>query len=63
MSEGVGLVLLVPLLSIATAANGGAGRLYDAVLRVLDLAGAQTRAGAAVAAASAFLSRSWCYGP
>lgn len=42
--ESVGLVLLVPLLSIVTAADhGGSERIQQAVLRYLDVAGAQTR--------------------
>jgi ATP-binding cassette, subfamily C, bacterial len=42
--ESVGLVLLVPLISIVTAVdNSGVGRIQQAVLHYLDLAGAQTR--------------------
>lgn len=42
--ESVGLVLLVPLLSIVTAVDHtGSGRIHQAVLHSLDLAGAQTR--------------------
>jgi ATP-binding cassette, subfamily C, bacterial len=41
--ESVGLVLLVPLLSIVTAANDTPGWIHHAVFHVLDVAGAQTR--------------------
>ncbi len=41
--ESVGLVLLVPLLSIVTAANDLPGWTREAVLPILDFAGAQTR--------------------
>jgi ATP-binding cassette subfamily C protein len=41
--ESVGLVLLVPLLSIVTATNDSPGWTRRAVLPILDFAGAQTR--------------------
>ncbi len=41
--EGVGLVLLVPLLSIVTSSDAAPGRLHKTVVHMLDLAGAQTR--------------------
>ena len=41
--ESVGLVLLVPLLSIVTASGGSPAWIHRAVLRVLDLTGAHTR--------------------
>jgi len=42
--ESVGLVLLVPLLSIVTAADRtSSGRIQQTILHYLDLAGAQTR--------------------
>jgi len=43
MSESVGLLLLVPLISIVTATSDSAGRFHVAVLHMLALAGAQTR--------------------
>lgn len=43
ISESVGLILLVPLISIVTASNDSAGRFHDAALQMLALAGAQTR--------------------
>jgi ATP-binding cassette subfamily C protein len=41
--ESVGLVLLVPLLSIVTATNESPGWIHKSALRILDLAGAETR--------------------
>ena len=41
--EGVGLVLLVPLLSLVTAADTTSGWIYKTVAHGLDLAGAQSR--------------------
>jgi len=41
--ESVGLVLLVPLLSIVTASGGTPGWIHKAAVRILDLAGAQSR--------------------
>lgn len=41
--EGVGLVLLVPLLSIVTAANDDSGWIKKTAARLLDAAGAETR--------------------
>lgn len=41
--ESVGLVLLVPLLSIVTAADTRGGRLVELATRALDLVGAETR--------------------
>ena len=42
-SESIGLILLVPLISIVTTGNDSAGRFHDAALRMLTSAGAQTR--------------------
>jgi ATP-binding cassette, subfamily C, bacterial len=41
--ESVGLVLLVPLLSIVTASGGTPGWIHKSAVRILDLAGAQSR--------------------
>jgi ATP-binding cassette, subfamily C, bacterial len=41
--EGIGLLLLVPLLSIVTAADAGAGWTHRVVAQALDAIGAQTR--------------------
>jgi len=41
--EGIGLLLLVPLLSIVTAADAGAGWTHRFVAQALDAIGAQTR--------------------
>ena len=41
--EGVGLVLLVPLLSIVTASGGTPGWIQRAALRILGMTGAQSR--------------------
>jgi ABC-type multidrug transport system fused ATPase/permease subunit len=41
--ESVGLVLLVPLLSIVTATDDSPGWIHKTALRILDLAGAETR--------------------
>jgi len=41
--EGVGVVLLVPLLSIVTASSDDAGWIRHTAARVLDAAGAETR--------------------
>ena len=41
--EGVGLVLLVPLLAIVTSSDTNPGWIHQTVIRGLDLAGAQTR--------------------
>ena len=41
--EGVGLVLLVPLLSIVTSSDAMPGWIHKTVIHSLDLAGAQTR--------------------
>ena len=41
--ESVGLVLLVPLLSIVTATNDSPGWIHKSALRILDLTGAETR--------------------
>ncbi len=41
--EGVGLVLLVPLLSIVTASNDNPGWIRHTAARILDAAGAETR--------------------
>src|SRR5229473_3565946 len=41
--EGIGLLLLVPLLSIVTAADAGAGWTHRFIAQALDLFGAQTR--------------------
>ncbi len=42
--ESVGLVLLVPLLSIVTATDNSPGWVHKTAFRFLDLAGAETRA-------------------
>jgi ATP-binding cassette subfamily C protein len=41
--DGIGLLLLVPLLSIVTAADAGAGWTHRFVAQALDAIGAQTR--------------------
>jgi len=41
--EGIGLLLLVPLLSIVTAADAGAGWTHRFIEQGLDIFGAQTR--------------------
>lgn len=43
MFEGVGLLLLVPLLSIVTASDGGSGRTHRWLAQGFEIAGAQTR--------------------
>ncbi len=43
MFEGVGLLLLVPLLSIVTASDGGSGRTQRWLAQGFEIAGAQTR--------------------
>jgi ATP-binding cassette, subfamily C, bacterial len=43
MSEGVGLLLLVPLLSIVTASDGGSGWTHRWLTQAFEIAGAQTR--------------------
>jgi ABC-type multidrug transport system fused ATPase/permease subunit len=43
MFESVGLVLLVPLLSIVTASGGAPGWIQRAALRILETTGAHTR--------------------
>jgi ATP-binding cassette, subfamily C, bacterial len=44
MFEGVGLLLLVPLLSIVTASDSGSGRTHRWLAQAFEIAGAQTRA-------------------
>ncbi len=41
--EGVGLLLLVPILSLITAADSDAGWTHRLVAQAFDIAGAQTR--------------------
>lgn len=41
--EGVGLLLLVPLLSIVTASDGGTGWAHRSLVQAFEIAGAQTR--------------------
>jgi ABC-type multidrug transport system fused ATPase/permease subunit len=41
--DGVGLVLLIPILSIITASGGDAGPIHRITLEALDLVGAHTR--------------------
>lgn len=41
--ESIGLVLLVPLLSIVTASGGTPGWIYKSAVRILELTGAQSR--------------------
>jgi ABC-type siderophore export system fused ATPase/permease subunit len=41
--EGVGLLLLVPLLSLITASDSGAGWTHRLLMQVFEIAGAQTR--------------------
>lgn len=41
--EGVGIVLLIPILSIVTASDSDTGRIHQIAIAVLDALGAQTR--------------------
>jgi ABC-type multidrug transport system fused ATPase/permease subunit len=41
--EGVGIVLLIPILAIVTASDGDTGRIHTIALEALDALGAQTR--------------------
>lgn len=41
--EGVGVVLLIPILSIVTASDSDTGRIHQIAIAVLDALGAQTR--------------------